>query len=549
MTAEWWRHAVIYQIYPKSFADASGDGVGDLHGVVARLDHLARLGVDAIWLSPFYRGPQRDGGYDVADHRDVDPRFGTVADAERLVEEAHRRGIRVIVDVVPNHTSSDHPFFREAMASPPGSPAWGRYHSVRGRGPDGDEPPNDWRSLFGGIAWTRIPDADGAPTGWWYLHLFDAHQPDVDWSHPDVVAEFDATLRYWFDRGVDGFRIDVAHGLVKAPGYPDAGRPGPAPVASATPYFDQPGVHAIYRRWREIADAYDPPRIFVAEAWLDAPEKRAAYLRPDELHTGFNFELLVADWDADAWRRVVDASLAADATVGAPTTWVTENHDVRRAPTRYGGRVVHREVPTESHLARGRRRSLGATCAMLALPGTTYLYQGQELGLDEVIDLPDAAREDPHFHRTAGVALGRDGCRVPLPWRRSGLGLGFSGAREVAPWLPQPARWAALSVEAQEGDPDSTLERTRRAIAVRRATPALLEGGFVWEPGVGGDGSGVLAWRRTHAAGDVVCVLNMGEVPVRIPEGRLLAASHDPVATRDDRALPQDAAAWVAPAR
>lgn len=542
--ADWWRRAVIYQIYPKSYADGSGDGVGDLPGIISRLDHLARLGVDAIWLSPFYRGPQRDGGYDVADHRDVDPLFGTLGDAERLIAEAHRVGIRVIVDVVPNHTSSEHRFFREALASPPGSAAWARYHCVRGRGPDGASPPNDWMSIFGGIAWTPIADGAGVSTGWWYLHLFDAHQPDVNWAHPDVVAEFDATLRFWFDRGVDGCRIDVAHGLVKAAGYPDVGVRGDgSAVASAAPYFDQPGVHEIYRRWRAIADEYAPPRIFVAEAWLDAPDKRSRYLRPDELHTGFNFDLLVADWDATAWRAVVDASLAADAAVGAPTTWVTENHDVRRAPTRYGGRVGHREVPTEAHLARGRRRSLGATLTMLALPGSSYLYNGQELGLDEIVDLPDAVRQDPTYHRTRGATLGRDGCRVPLPWRRAGTGLGFSGDREVAPWLPQPARWAALSVEAQEGDPDSTLERTRRAIAARRGSGALLRGGFAWAPELAEGRPDVLAFRRTHPAGDVVCVANMGEAPLALPAWPVLAASHDPA----DGALAPDATAWLSP--
>ena len=314
---DWWRTAVVYQIYPRSFADADGDGVGDLPGALQRLDHLHRLGIDAVWFSPFYASPQRDGGYDVADYRAVDPVFGTVADAEAFVARAHELGIRTILDVVPNHTSSEHRFFREAMASEPGSPAWARYHCVRGRGEAGENPPNNWQSIFAGPAWSPVRDADGAPTGWWYLHLFDSSQPDVNWDHPDVVAEFDAMLRFWFDRGVDGMRIDVAHGLVKQPGYPDVVPPqgGGAPVTWPTPYFDQPGVHDVYRRWRDIADSYDPPRIFVAEAWLDSPDKRARYLRQGELHTAFNFDLALAEWDAGQWRTVIDASIAADAPV------------------------------------------------------------------------------------------------------------------------------------------------------------------------------------------------------------------------------------------
>jgi alpha-glucosidase len=540
---DWWRTAVVYQIYPRSFADGNGDGIGDFEGATSRLKYLHGLGVDAVWLSPFYLSPQRDGGYDVADYREVDPVFGTVADAEAFIHRAHELGIRVVIDVVPNHTSSEHRFFQEALVSEPGSPAWARYHCVEGGGAGGVEPPNGWQSIFGGSAWSPITAPDGAPSGWWYLHLFDSSQPDVNWSHPDVVEEFDATLRFWFDRGVDGVRIDVAHGLVKAAGYPEVHPPegGGAPVTWATPYFDQPEVHGIYRRWRHIADSYDPPRIFVAEAWLDSPEKRARYLREGELHTAFNFDLTIAEWDPAQWRASIDASLAADALVGAPTTWVTENHDVRRAPTRYGSRVLHRELPDPEDVARGRARSLAATMAILALPGTAYLYNGQELGLEEVIDLPDALRQDPQFARTAGAWLGRDGCRVPLPWRRAGSSLGFGPDGGAPPWLPQPASWSDLSVEAQDGLDVSFLERVRAALSARRSNASLLHGGFEWADDITGDG--VLAFRRhLNGAPALLCAVNMGSAPVSLPTGGVLCAS---VVLREVGVLPPDSAVWL----
>ena len=540
---EWWRHAVVYQVYPKSFADGNGDGIGDLPGAVSRLDYLQKLGIDAVWFSPIFPSPQCDGGYDVSDYRDIDPVFGALGDAERFIKEAHARGIRVILDVVPNHTSSKHRFFLEALATPPGSPAWQRYHCVRGKGANGEEPPNNWQSIFGGIAWTEIFDANGAKTGWWYLHLFDTHQPDVNWDHPDVVREFDDTLRFWFDRGVDGIRIDVAQGMIKEQGYPDVRDLNDPALLDphARPYFDQPGVHDVYRRWRKIADSYDPPRVFVAEAWLDSPEKRARYLRPDELHTGFNFDLLTAEWNGEAWRDIITSSMAADALVGAPTTWVTENHDVRRAPTRYGGRVVHREVATPQHLALGRVRSLAAMHTMLALPGTTYLYNGQELGLEEVIDLDDRERQDPHFHRTKGEHLGRDGCRVPLPWKRKGTSLGFGADSGKGAWLTQPSAWSELSVEAQESDPRSSLARVRNATSVRRTHRALTHGAFAWDTPRCRDG--VVAFRRTLAGEQtVLCIANMGAKPTSSIEGTLLCASGDVTGG----VVPPDTTAWFA---
>ena len=542
-TREWWRHAVVYQVYPKSFADGNGDGIGDLPGAISRLDYLRDLGIDAVWFSPIFPSPQCDGGYDVSDYRDIDPVFGTLGDAETFVHEAHARGIKVILDVVPNHTSSKHRFFLEALATPPGSPAWQRYHCLRGKGVNGELPPNNWMSIFGGIAWTEILDPKGEKTGWWYLHLFDTHQPDVNWNHPDIVREFDDTLRFWFDRGIDGIRIDVAQGMIKEDGYPDV-RDSSDPALldpHAKPYFDQPGVHEVYRRWRRIADSYDPPRVFVAEAWLDTPEKRARYLRADELHTGFNFDLLTAEWDGARWRDIVTSSMAADALVGAPTTWVTENHDVRRAPTRYGGKVAHREIATPQHLALGRRRSLAAMHTILALPGTTYLFNGQELGVEEVIDLDDRERQDPHFWRTKGEHLGRDGCRVPMPWRRDGVSLGFGPDSGNAPWLTQPAHWSQLSVEAQAGDAASSLSRVRTAIAVRRSRQALLQGDFAWDGALCRDG--VVAFRRSTSGEEtVLCVANMGVASAPRVAARLLCASGDVV----DGVVPPDTTAWFA---
>ncbi|MFC9814345.1 alpha-amylase family glycosyl hydrolase [Streptomyces virginiae] len=380
-SGDWWRDAVIYQVYVRSFADSDGDGIGDLRGVRSRLPHLARLGVDAVWLTPFYVSPQADGGYDVADYRAVDPLFGDLADADELVRAAHGLGLRVIVDVVPNHTSEQHPWFRAALAGEPG--ARERYLFRRGRGADGSLPPNDWESIFGGPAWTRVADGE------WYLHLFAPEQPDLDWTHPEVTAEFDSVLRFWLDLGVDGFRIDVAHGMVKADGLPDIGRGAQATLIGTEPlpFFDQDGVHEIHRSWRRLLDSYAGARIGVAEAWAPSSERLALYVRPDELHQAFNFRFLTCPWDPGAMRTVIDESLSATTAVGAPTTWVLSNHDVVRHVTRYGGGP------------RGLARARAAAMLMLSLPGSAYLYQGEELGLPEVSDLPPDSRQDPAFRR------------------------------------------------------------------------------------------------------------------------------------------------------
>jgi alpha-glucosidase len=526
----WWRHAVIYQVYPRSFADSDGDGVGDLAGIRSRLPYLRDLGVDALWLSPFYPSPQADAGYDVSDYRGVDPRFGTLADADALIDEAHRLGLRVIVDLVPNHTSSEHPWFREALAAAPGSPARARYLFRDGVGRDGSAPPNNWMSNFGGRAWTRVPGSDGAD-GQWYLHLFTPQQPDLDWTNAEVRAEFESILRYWLDRGVDGFRVDVAHGLAKDPAMPDLGERHATggPAVADHPHWDVDEVHDVYRSWRRITDSYPGERVFVAEAWVQTFDRLVRYLRPDELHTAFNFAFLLADWDATALRTAIDRTLESHATVGAPATWVLSNHDVVRHLTRYGGG------------ASGTRRARAALLLMLALPGGAYIYQGEELGLPEVLDLPDDVRQDPTFHRTGGRERGRDGCRVPIPWSGSSPSFGFGPGS--ASWLPQPANWATLTVQRQAREPGSMLGLYREALRLRRAASALGDGTLCWLPSA----DAVLAFRREPG---FVCVVNVGDEPAALPDAArgagLLLASSDigDIGDEGPATLPGATAAW-----
>ncbi|QIQ05089.1 glycoside hydrolase family 13 protein [Streptomyces liangshanensis] len=533
----WWRDAVIYQVYPRSFADGNGDAMGDLDGVRRRLPYLRDLGVDAVWLSPFYASPQADAGYDVADYRAIDPMFGTLHDADALIRDAHGLGLRIIVDLVPNHSSEDHAWFRRALSEGPGSALRARYHFRPGKGANGELPPNDWQSVFGGPAWTRTTDPDGTP-GDWYLHLFAPEQPDFDWTHPAVADEFRSILRFWLDRGVDGFRIDVAHGLVKADGLPDLGGDAQLRLLAneITPFFDQDGVHEIYRQWRTILDEYPGERIAVAEAWTRTVERTARYVRRDELHQAFNFQYLATSWDGAALREVIDASLAAMRPVGAPATWVLSNHDVTRHATRFAGPPFAGTQTREAgDRALGLRRARAATLLMLALPGSAYVYQGEELGLPDVTDLPDEARQDPSYFRAAGQDGFRDGCRVPIPWTREGSSYGFGGGGS---WLPQPAGWGALSVEAQTGDPSSTLELYRAALAIRREHPDLGAGDSVaWRD----TPPGVLAFTR----GDFACTVNTTQEPVRIPvPGKLLLSSGPvtPGGTHTD--LPPDTTAW-----
>ncbi|MFJ4919381.1 glycoside hydrolase family 13 protein [Streptomyces sp. NPDC088725] len=534
----WWQDAVIYQVYPRSFADGNGDGMGDLDGVRDRLPYLKELGVDAVWLSPFYASPQADAGYDVADYRAIDPMFGTLPAAQALIADAHGLGLRVIVDVVPNHSSEQHTWFRRAIEEGPGSPMRERYHFRPGKGDGGELPPNDWPSVFGGPAWTRTTDPDGTP-GDWYLHLFAPEQPDFNWEHPAVAEEFRSILRFWLDLGVDGFRIDVAHGLVKAPGLPDIGGGKLRLLGNdIMPFFDQDGVHEIYRSWRQVLDAYAGDRIAVAEAWTPTVERTAHYVRPDELHQAFNFQYLSTSWDGPALREVIETSLAAMRPVGAPATWVLSNHDVTRHATRFAGPPgVGTQTREAGDRVLGLRRARAATLLMLALPGSAYLYQGEELGLPDVTDLPDEARQDPSFFRADGQDGFRDGCRVPIPWTRAGESYGFGAGGS---WLPQPAGWAELSVEAQTGDPGSTLELYRSALAVRRRQPGLGAGSSVeWLDAP----EGVLVFARPG----FVCTVNTTGTAVRIgAHGRLLLASGPVTENGADTDLPPDTTAWWA---
>jgi alpha-glucosidase len=536
---DWWRSAVIYQVYPRSFADSTGDGVGDLPGITARLESLAELGVDAVWLSPFMTSPQNDAGYDVADYCDVDPLFGTLADFDALLARAHGLGLRVVVDLVPNHSSNQHPWFQEALAAAPGSPERARYLFRDGLGDNKDLPPNNWRSMFGGSAWTRITETDGTP-GQWYLHLFDSTQPDFDWSNPWVREQFRGVLRFWLDRQVDGFRVDVAHGLIKADGLPDYS-PDPAEGSMGgdavdVPFWAQDGVHEVYRDWRKLLGEYGPERVLIAEAWVKPLSKMANWVRPDEMHQAFNFGYLETPWSAAELRAVVDDSLAAFGAVGAPSTWVLSNHDVIRHPSRLAleppppqGEGIGPRSPHPDEVL-GLRRGRAATTFMLALPGSAYLYQGEELGLPEVIELPDEARQDPTFARTEGRNYGRDGCRVPIPWEAAAPAAGFSPSG--AAWLPQPVGWTSYARDAQRGVPGSTLEMYIAAIAARRAH-GLASGTIEWlasEPDV-------LVFRNAG----LMIVANTGATPARLPTGEIVLAS-GPVG---EGVLPGDTTVWI----
>ncbi|MEX5296029.1 glycoside hydrolase family 13 protein [Kocuria sp. CPCC 205268] len=524
---KWWRSSVIYQVYPRSFRDLDGDGVGDLAGITAELGQLAELDIDAIWLSPFYPSPQLDGGYDVSDYCDVDPAFGTLADFDALVAAAESHGVKVIIDLVPNHCSHEHVLFRQALTAGPGAPERELFVFRDGRGGSGELPPNNWQSHFGGPAWTRVTEADGRP-GQWYLHLFDSSQPDFNWDHELVRQEFDRVLRFWLDRGVAGFRVDVAHALVKAEGLPDwdgraDGGSIPGYPFTDAPMFGQPQVHDIFRRWREVLAEYPGERILCAEASVDPLHRLADWVRPDQMHQTFNFSYLAAPWDAAELRRIITSSLEAFDAVGAPTTWVLSNHDVVRHTTRLAlteddprpgdGRGPEDEQP--DHVL-GTRRARAASLLMLGLPGGVYLYQGEELGLPDHTTLPHDVRQDPTYHRTGGDRLGRDGCRVPLPWTSTGASLGYSPTGEA--WLPQPAGWAQLSREAQREDPASTLSLYRTALALRRAH---------------GLGSGSLAWAEDLSGrdclglvnNDVLVLLNTGSAPVELPDLPILARS------------------------
>jgi alpha-glucosidase len=534
----WWRSAVIYQVYVRSFADGNGDGIGDLAGVRQRLPYLRELGIDAVWFTPWYPSPMADGGYDVADYRDIDPVFGTLADAEELIAEAAALDIRVIVDVVPNHCSDRHSWFEKALEAGPGSPQRERFWFRAGRGERGDLPPNDWSSIFGGSAWTRVRDANGVPEEW-YLHLFAPEQPDLNWDNEDVRREHEDVLRFWFDRGVAGVRIDSAALLFKDGALPDF---DPDEAPSPHPFTDRDELHDIYRSWRTLADGYAGERILIGELWLQDAARFARFLRPDEMHTAFNLQFLACPWEPDQLRECIDSTLAVHAPVGAPATWVLSNHDVTRHVTRYGRAdssfefaAKKRDIPPVD-LELGTHRARAAALLTLALPGAAYIYQGEELGLPEVEDLPDEVLQDPMFFRSGGTDPGRDGCRVPLPWRAEQPTFGFSPAGATAdPWLPQPASWREFSADYQAGRSGSMLELYREALRIRRADPALGDGTLHWLDAP----TGVLAFARGER---FLCAVNLSAAPVELPRHDRVLLQSGPLT--DDK-LPSDTAVWL----
>jgi alpha-glucosidase len=550
----WWRQAAVYQIYPRSFYDANADGLGDIQGITAKVPYLKELGVDAVWLSPFYPSELADGGYDVADYRNVDPRLGTLEDFDEMAAALHGAGMKLIVDIVPNHSSDQHAWFQEALAAEPGSAARARYIFRDGQGTNGELPPSDWTSIFGGPAWTQVPD------GQWYLHLFASEQPDFNWDNREIRDDFLTTLRFWADRGVDGFRIDVAHALMK-----DLSEPLPSQAElekleklhnGTNPLWDRDDVHGIYAEWRTLFNEYNPPRTAVAEAWVDQ-SRRARYASPAGLGQAFNFDLLMADFDAASFEEIVTKNLAEAQATGASSTWVFSNHDVVRHATRYGlpqlavgadagadagagpeggksqdGKAWLLAGGPEAELDRelGLRRARAATLFMLGLPGSAYLYQGEELGLHEVADIPAAERQDPTFFRNAGVEVGRDGCRVPLPWTPAGPAFGFG---DVPAHLPQPAWFAGAAASAQDTDPASTLNLYRQALGLRRS----LQSGetLEWVPNAN---PGVLHFERPNGW---TVVTNFGGAAVELPAGTVVLSS----VPLEDRTLPAAATAWL----
>lgn len=522
---KWWQSAVIYQVYPRSFADSNGDGVGDLAGITSRLASLATLGVDAVWLSPFMSSPQKDAGYDVSNYVDVDPLFGSLEDFDALISRAHELGLRVLVDLVPNHTSDQHHWFQRALNAAPGSPDRDYYHFK-----DGEDglPPNNWVSMFGGPAWTQLTNPDGTP-GQWYCHLFDSSQPDLNWENPAVQKEFEEILRFWLERGVDGFRVDQPHAMAKAKGLPDhpyVDRAGAGFIEGeeSPPMWFQDSVHEIFRSWRKILDSYPGERVMCGEAYVLPLSFMALWVRGDEFHQTFNFRYLDSNWDAKIIFTTINESFSAFDSVGAPSTWVLSNHDVIRHASRFGGDYGRATASDgissndpQPDLQLGLAKARGATLFTLALPGSMYLYQGEELGLPEHSTLDNQYRQDPTFSRTEGKRVGRDGARVPLPWEANASSSnGFSP--NGAAWLPQPDSYSSYSRDKQTDVEGSTLEMYREALELRKKLE-LGSGSFEWVPEYTSDTA--LAFKNLG----ILVIHNFGTDSIPLPEGDLLATS------------------------
>ncbi|MFT8536700.1 glycoside hydrolase family 13 protein [Bifidobacterium aquikefiri] len=599
----WWKQAVVYQIYPRSFKDSTGSGLGDIAGITSKIDYLQQLGVDCIWLSPFYPSALADGGYDVADYRNVDPKLGTMADFDDLSAAGHAHGLKIVVDIVPNHSSNLHPWFQEALIAEPNSAARQRYIFRNGRGAQGELPPTDWIGNFGGSAWTRVAD------GQWYLHLFAKEQPDFNWDNRDVREDFIKTLRFWSDHGADGFRVDVAHGLAKDLNRTDlndwsALATLPLPIDGSHPLYDRDEVHEIFRQWRTVFDEYDPPRFAVAEAWVN-PARQYLYSSPKELGQIFNFEFAKKNWIRNEIHQAIEEGIEQAARSGSTSTWVMSNHDVIRHATRY----ALPQVPTKNGLyhmqakdwvlrdgssfienrALGTRRSRAAIMLELALPGSAYVYQGEELGLFEVPDIPWNQLQDPESFGTSGAASskGRDGCRVPLPWvgsdhpilnavdvhefsvtqdvisrfghinPKDGSGsFGFSPSKKTdgsnhvteETHLPQPDWYAHFAADVESSDPQSMLHLYQKSLQLRHELQTNNTS-LTWLEGYdktssihdGADGQlgGVIAYKRANGWASIT---NFGSEPVSLPTGTVILTS---TPLNDDGKLPQDATAWI----
>lgn len=541
----WWRDAVTYQIYIRSFADSNGDGKGDVEGIRSRLPYLKALGINAIWITPWYPSPQKDHGYDVANYMDIEPDYGTLDQAQKLIDETHSLGMKFIVDIVPNHSSDHHAWFQAALKAAPGSVERNRYIFRDGKGESGELPPNDWQAVFGGPAWERIVEPDGK-LGQWYLHLFAVEQPDFNWENPEVRSHFEDVLKFWLDRGVDGFRIDVAHGMIKEAGLPNVSAQSKMLDKDARPYWNQPGVHEIYRAWRKIFDSYPGDRMGVAEAWVPAQDL-PLYLRPDELANSFNFQFLDSKWDASVIKQNIKETFRNLEGTNAPASWVYENHDVSRKVNRFdqGLRGGGATTPKERYgnlkkfsLERGTRRARAGALLMLALPGGAYIYQGEELGLPEVTDIPANRKQDPYWHMSGFKDPGRDGCRVPLPWKQSPNGAhGFSTRTSLTideAWLPQPKGWGDFAVEKQEQNTNSTLWIYRKALKIRQEEVGLGDGEMEWI----NSGKKVVAFSRP---GGFQCWVNFGRT-IKLPKNAEILLSSEKL---NGRKLPKDTAVWI----
>ncbi len=541
---EWWRDSVTYQIYIRSFADGNGDGKGDIPGIISKLPYLQKLGIDAIWITPWYPSPQKDHGYDVSDYMQIEPDYGTLADAKELITQTHNLGMRILVDIVPNHCSDQHIWFQEALKAVPGSAARDRFIFRDGKGDNGELPPNNWQAVFGGSAWERITESDGR-LGQWYLHLFAAEQPDFNWQNKEVKSYFEKVLRFWLDLGVDGFRIDVAHGMIKAEGLPDVPTDPKLLDGKPMPFWDQDGVHEIYKEWRKILDSYPNDRMAVAEAWVFPSSRIARYLRPGELMNSFNFEFFGSKWEAKELKELIQRSIDSLKEVDAPSSWVFNNHDVVRSVDRFdlglglsGGTTLERQGdPSKLNLARGRKRARAGALLMLALPGGAYIYQGEELALPEARDIPEDRLTDPRWAMSGFTDRGRDGCRVPLPWKTNLAGaFGFSENSKLNPvdaWLPQSKNWGEFSVESQDDDETSPLNLYRNALKIRKSHPGLGDGTITWLE-VNND---VVAFSRP---GGFVCYLNLGDA-ITLPENAKVLVSSQPL---PGNTIPTDTAVW-----